>query len=456
MATHHAVLGMAAALIIVVIGMGLYRHFHNPGMSIQSRQSRQQRKDRFGRLTYVDDVTKAANEQFEQDFEEYSNAQSLLGAPLLGASEWIGPVSCPMHGAPNVAIVLGGETDPGTPETGLIGAQHWSRVLKAPIGNMKFAKIGTSTATGRFQGGAAVIGNKLYVAGGQDYTGAQLGLEVYDPLRNEWSTITDTQYDSKRNKWSTVNDPKMMSSSVMMPFPRSEFATAVVDCEMYLIGGSTYDIGMMTDVYCFAPATNQWRMIAPVSGSEYQSVDRGGKADWYPTWVEGVVGAAAAAVGKKIYLFGGAFFERRIMCYDTERPERKWVCLPSMPNTWNGEGWGYRHTAITYEGKIYVMGGRDTANYGMATCRMYNPDDGSIIKLPDMPRDRAGHVALEANGKIYLIGGYGQKVMGRNMDMDDINLDTIDVYDIGKQEWNTMNTRLDMPRWGLVGGVLRT
>ena len=82
----------------------------------------------------------------------------------------------------------------------------------------------------------------------------------------------------------------------------------------------------------------------------------------------------------------------------------------------------YYFPAISYNGKIYCIGGSGTTTAN----RCYDSKNNTwITSLKAMPTARYGHDAAILNGKIYCIGGYS-------------NLATNEVYDILTNTWATL------------------
>lgn len=80
---------------------------------------------------------------------------------------------------------------------------------------------------------AAVIGNRIFIPGGQTAKGVSNVLEAYDPRRDQWSTLAP------------------------LPEPRSGYALAAVEGKLYLFGG--WDgARYRADVWRYDPDTGAW------------------------------------------------------------------------------------------------------------------------------------------------------------------------------------------------------
>jgi hypothetical protein len=133
--------------------------------------------------------------------------------------------------------------------------------------------------------GAYTVGDFMYVFGG----------------RNEQRTL---KYEPTSDRWSEV---------APMPSVRSNFATAVVDNDVYIIGGIRA-VGIFdSSVYKYTTDDNTWTMVTPVQA------------------VRNMVGARfhACALGGLIYVAGGHTYDiRRMLRY--EPSSDTWSTLPSI------------------------------------------------------------------------------------------------------------------------------
>ncbi|MCH7570485.1 MAG: galactose oxidase [Deltaproteobacteria bacterium] len=159
--------------------------------------------------------------------------------------------------------------------------------------------------------GVAVIGNKIYAAGGVDRSRRNTGAnEVYDPLKDRWT---------KR---------------ASMPTPRDHLAVGVVGGKLYVIGGridGSYRKNLaVTEEY--DPASNRWRSRASM-----------------PTARSGI---AAAALGGRIFVFGGESVSGTFNQTESYDPATgRWETLTPMPTPRHGLG------AAVLGGNIYVISG---------------------------------------------------------------------------------------------------
>lgn len=144
-----------------------------------------------------------------------------------------------------------------------------------------------------------------------------------------------------------------------------------------------------------------------------------------------VSGAGICSIGPRIYLMGGADYNRqdfftnsnrsgdisrlgaRLLVFNTDNKEAGWKKLPSCPGT---PRWVSGVAAV--KGKIYVIGGatgndNSSGNYCTVVDNWeYNPDKRTWIRLPDTPiasgNFPSGRIVFQ-NRYILLVGGFQYK-----------------------------------------------
>jgi N-acetylneuraminic acid mutarotase len=231
-----------------------------------------------------------------------------------------------------------------------------------------------SLPTPRFAGGAATVGDKVYVVGGLDAAGAATArVEEYDPARNSWSNCGGTCA------------PKTTS--------RYGFAMAVVNGIVYAIGGHD-GAGRLATVEAYDPVANGWSARAPMPTSREQL-------------------AASAAAGR-IYAIGG---------WSTANLDVVEEYDPAT-NTWSNCGGtcaalptARRYAAsAAVRGKIYVIGGAGP----LGTVERFDPVANSWVSRSAMPTRREQMaLAIEPTlGTVFTLGGYNGAALA-----------TVEIYD---------------------------
>jgi N-acetylneuraminic acid mutarotase len=116
---------------------------------------------------------------------------------------------------------------------------------------------------------ASILNDKIYVIGGVDYRngGAVNTVEIYDPLKNEWT------------------------DGAPLPEPRAAHIAEIVNGTIYAISGLDFDHHAVTTNFAYNIENNTWNAKEPMP-------DQNGPKHH----------AASAAVDGKIYVLGGRHF----------------------------------------------------------------------------------------------------------------------------------------------------
>ncbi len=236
--------------------------------------------------------------------------------------------------------------------------------------------------------GAEGINGKLYVVGGQYsfYRNA-------DGLIKDWLTqcAAVSVYTPATNSWSQKSK---------MPTPRTGVVTAVLNDEIWVMGG-TEDPNPGEDgskkfsnkVEIYTPSTNSWRTGPPLPGPRVRH--------------------AATALDGRVYISGGT--ETTSTSSSSPWPESYtmysssgggWTRLKNMP-------YRYRNHAMAgYQGKVYILGGSIYLTHAADSdievtdkVRVYNPSSDSYTTSQRMRIEKWYHDAVQASGTIYTIGG---------------------------------------------------
>lgn len=220
---------------------------------------------------------------------------------------------------------------------------HWTTAAPVP-------------APGITDGGAVVVGSKLYAVGHNTYDDQ---IRIYDPATDSW-TLGDWMITSR-------------------DYP----AVAAARDRIYAIGGfdpSNNRGSSLVEEY--DPVTNSWRRRTSMPTA------RGG--------------AVAVSVGALIYVFGGSgagTIQRAVEVYDPFKDE--WTARPDMPfNRVFAAG-------ASVAGKIYLFGGIDGGSHAVASVEEYDPIKGIWRTLPSgLLAPGYGAVAAVVDGKPYVAGGW--------------------------------------------------
>ena len=165
--------------------------------------------------------------------------------------------------------------------------------------------------------------------------------------------------------------------------------------------------------------------------------------------------AAAAAIGEKFYVFGGFrlpdsgnfgwYPEDKAWVYDTET--QIWSALPPMPTPRGA------HAAAVVGNKIYLVGGAKIPSGKdlpdgltprgpielLATVEMFDTENSSWTTLKPMGLPRNHHDVAYLDGKLYVIGGSVGSCFPSGWAS---NVSITEVYEIAADSWST---RAPMP-----------
>ena len=205
----------------------------------------------------------------------------------------------------------------------------------------------------------AIFEAQIIIIGGKSDLGVLSSVETYDPINDNWSTLTE--------KPTAVYD-----------------ASAVVIGErIYVPGGVKADGSLTKVVEVFNPRKNEWENAADLPAA--------------------VSGYGLASYEGQIYLFGG---------WDLQKPlNTVWRYDPNT-NSWHQAS--PMPTARLYPsvladaGKIFVMGGSDGEDK-LNTNESYSPyleleNENPWTAEPNLPEKLSGYAAIKLYDKIAILG----------------------------------------------------
>ncbi|XP_006825023.1 influenza virus NS1A-binding protein homolog [Saccoglossus kowalevskii] len=155
---------------------------------------------------------------------------------------------------------------------------------------MKFARcaLGAAELDGKLvAAGAAVLNDKLYLAGGSRGPIGLKSCEVYTPETDSWSTISDLNVGRSQvglcslndkvyavggaESWNVLNsvevyDPTENEWSLIVPMNHCRRGAGVTKCKgkLYAVGGSD-GTSSLASVECYDPKVDRWNQIASMS-----------------------------------------------------------------------------------------------------------------------------------------------------------------------------------------------
>lgn len=210
--------------------------------------------------------------------------------------------------------------------------------------------------------GAAVNGN-FYAVGG--YSSA-LGdvtnmLEVYNPAGNFWR---GSAYGVAR-----------------MPTARQNLTAAVLNANVYAIGGGDINLTPFNVVEVYDTSANAWTSVASMPTSRYD--------------------LAAVGINGRIYAIGGSNGSANLATVEVYDPSSNtWTAGAAMPTPRSALA------AVALNGKIYALGGLSN-NVPLSIVQIYDPSTNTWSAGTSMPSPKYYMAAAAVNGKIYVLEGSG-------------------------------------------------
>jgi len=230
--------------------------------------------------------------------------------------------------------------------------------------NKKWTNL-ASMESSRYQHGIAVIGNFLFVVGGQSN---------YD---TKGKTAVDTvfRYDPRYNRWMKVQN---------LIEKRTFFHLSAIDGKLYAVGGRNA-AGELSSVECYYPNTNTWQFVEKMMEPHY--------------------GHAGTVYDGKMYISGGIThdsFQKKLLCYDPIKD--KWESRTPM-STVRG-----LHCMTTVGDKLYVIGGnhfKGTTDYDdVLECEYYLTSTNQWTSVAPMLTGQSDVGVAVFKERIYVTGGY--------------------------------------------------
>ncbi|XP_069744508.1 kelch-like protein 13 isoform X2 [Narcine bancroftii] len=238
----------------------------------------------------------------------------------------------------------------------------------------------------RYQHGVAVIGNFLFVVGGQSN---------YD-TKGKTAVDTTYRYDPRYNKW------KQMGS---LNEKRTFFHLSALNGNLYAVGGRNA-AGELATVERYSTEENEWTYVTKLKDPHY--------------------GHAGTVHGGYMYISGGIThdtFQKELLSYNPEK--NTWSRRRDM-STVRG-----LHCMCCIEDRLFVLGGNHfhgISDYDdVLCCEYYCPITDQWTEIAPMLRGQSDVGVAVFNRNIYVIGGYSWN----NRCMVEI----VQKYDPEKNEW---------------------
>jgi N-acetylneuraminic acid mutarotase len=249
----------------------------------------------------------------------------------------------------------------------IIGAANYS--IEASKSEFSWTR-GASMPDAGTEASGAVLGNKIYIIGGND--------------EHEDLTNLVKIYDPKIDKWSTTSP---------LPIPVDHAGSATYNGKIYVVGGFVEGKKPTDSLLIYDPVTEKWQKGKPMPGPR---------------------GALTADfINGTLYAVGGIDGSHTpVAANEAYNPKTNtWTAKAPMPTA------RHHHSSATVDGKLYVVGGRllgdsikSPINEYLSNFNdneMYNPLNDSWTVMEQMPTKRSGIAAAVSpvDGNIYVFGG---------------------------------------------------
>lgn len=245
----------------------------------------------------------------------------------------------------------------------------------SPVASMHWGRYG-HTLTRLASGDVLAVGGYNMTARSFVYAA-----ERYDPVRDQW-TITDT------------TSPRKVHAAILLP-----------GGDVLVAGGLGLE-GVLADSARYAPATNTWRIAAPMTAARV----------WFTvTWLPGRNGVLAAG-GRDTRGFSQTGTE----LYDPEAD--RWTAAAPMRIARAG------HAALWIPSldRALVLGGGDERGLSQASIEFYDPVTNGWTRATPMSTSRDRFTAtLLASGRVLVVGGMS----------DGTPLASAEIYDLAAERW---------------------
>jgi serine/threonine protein kinase/N-acetylneuraminic acid mutarotase len=229
-------------------------------------------------------------------------------------------------------------------------------------------KLGAPIPTPRQMLSAASDDKVVYAIGGTDGTADLEAAETYDPVANTWSTLPD------------------------LPEGRSDLGVTIADGRLVAVGGTSAGQVLKT-VTALDLVAMAWATLPDMSTPRH--------------------GMAVSAVKKSVYAIGGstgmsdtqvtASAESLKLPPRTPQPAPAWRSLPDAPTARLMMAWA------VLDGKIWITGGiRDGET--LKTVQSYDPQTGAWQPQPDLPMPLHHATATTYRGEVVVIGGASESL----------------------------------------------
>lgn len=224
------------------------------------------------------------------------------------------------------------------------------------------------------------------------------------------------QFDSAGPRVLEVYDVEADRWTLLSEFPetgRHHLMMAAYDGELYVFGGTHISYSAEVDsrvVYVYNPTDEEWRTVAPMTGRR--------------------TAGAAVVLEDMIYIVGGTgtpIHDMPLLRYDPVNDS--WEELAAQPLVRD------HVAAVAYDGQIWAIGGRELGREDFQSVAIYDPETDTWTEGPALNVGRAGFGAAVIKDRIYVAGG--ELLAGcASFPCEEADVEsTVEMYDPEVGEW---------------------
>ncbi len=211
---------------------------------------------------------------------------------------------------------------------------------------------------GRYNAGAIVYQDKIYLIGGRDESEALKEVEVYDPVQNSWSVAHDLHEE------------------------REGLAVHILNGQLHAIGGRDEEYSMVSDIEWYDGIEDEWKK----SSWEMDNP----RAEFFSAVYQNI-----------LYQFGGYYYGLTGKSYKAV-PSQNGYTWQNMHEMTTGRAYG---TTLIRDDKIYLIGG-ETSGGKSARVEVYDISHDTYGTETSLPTARSGMAGAVVGDTIFVIGGF--------------------------------------------------
>jgi len=246
--------------------------------------------------------------------------------------------------------------------------------------------------------------------------------KIFIVMRMYWKNLPMEYYDFRKKCWKQLGEVENWRSCI---------STVGYKSNIYLLGGEEVDTASPTGSRTVNRVTRY--------DCETGSWSAGASMLLARRW------SASVALGDHIYCIGGiggkgGTYEQRLASMESynvsDTTNKRWTCLASMSTPRSS------HTAEVMDGKIYVVGGGDGADW-LSSAEVYDPEKNEWRDIANLLTKRWKCGLVHHSGYLYAVGGMDSPKAG----IWGAPLSTVERYCPKKNEWKTVAS-MNEPRFG--------